>query len=141
MYPLSGRRSAPTTDSAMWCPTTAAASAASKFRVDVSKNSSTAASAKDGEFVTSTTTPAPASAYRPDAPARPPGGRLPGLDHRPGPWVWFPRLVHRAARELPKARIAANRFDGWSVLSVAHYATTRQDGFTRLDGCDYPVQH
>src|SRR2546429_99968 len=41
-------------------PTTT--SAASKFRVDVSKNSSTAASGKDGEFVTSTTTPAPASA-------------------------------------------------------------------------------
>jgi hypothetical protein len=43
-----------------------AASAASKFRVDVSKNSSTAASAKEGEFDTSTTTAAPAS-----DPARP----------------------------------------------------------------------
>src|SRR5439155_3127562 len=62
MYPLSGMRSAPTTDSATWCPTPAAASAASKFRVEVPKNSITAASAQDGEFDTSTTASAPARA-------------------------------------------------------------------------------
>ena len=62
MYPLSGMRSAPTTDSATWCLTPAAASAASRLRVDVSKNSITAASAQDGEFDTSTTTFAPARA-------------------------------------------------------------------------------
>src|SRR5262249_21572941 len=66
MYPLSGMRSAPTTDSATWCFTPAAASAANKFRVEVPKNSITAASSQDGEFVTSTTTFAPAR-----APARP----------------------------------------------------------------------
>src|SRR5262245_27151792 len=55
-------RSAPTTESATWCFTPAAASAARMLRVDVSKNSSTALSSHDGEFVTSTTTSAPASA-------------------------------------------------------------------------------
>src|SRR5262245_31184329 len=67
MYPLSGRRSAPTIDRATWCRTPAAASAASRLRVDVWKNSSTAASSHDGEFVTSTTTFAPAST--PDSPS------------------------------------------------------------------------
>src|SRR5215472_6334323 len=62
MYPLSGMRSAPTTDKATWCPTPAARSTASRLRVDVSKNAITAASSHDGEFVTSTTTSAPASA-------------------------------------------------------------------------------
>src|SRR5215813_5061575 len=55
-------RSAPTTESATWCLTPAAASAARMLRVDVSKNSSTALSSHDGAFVTSTTTSAPASA-------------------------------------------------------------------------------
>src|SRR5215831_11056415 len=40
MYPLSGMRSAPTTDRATWCPTPAARSAASRLRVEVSKNAS-----------------------------------------------------------------------------------------------------
>src|SRR5262249_4453619 len=57
-----GKRSAPTTDSATWCFTLAAASAASMLRVDFSKNSRTALSSNEGEFVTSTTTSAPASA-------------------------------------------------------------------------------
>src|SRR5215467_13896219 len=61
MYPLSGRRSAPTTDRATWCPTPAADSAARRLRVDLSKNSITASSAQDGEFDTSTTRSAPAS--------------------------------------------------------------------------------
>jgi hypothetical protein len=55
-YPLSGIRSHPTTDSATWCPTPAAASAARRLRADVSKNSSTALSSNEGEFDTSTTT-------------------------------------------------------------------------------------
>ncbi len=46
-------------DIATWCPTPAAASAASRLRVEVVKNSSTAASSNDGEFETSTTTAAP----------------------------------------------------------------------------------
>ena len=70
MYPLSGMRSAPTTDRATWCPTPAAFSAASRLRVDVSKNSITAASAQDGEFDTSTTTFAPASASASPSPVR-----------------------------------------------------------------------
>src|SRR5262249_40892252 len=61
-------QSAPTTDSARWWPTPAAASAARMLRVDVSKNSSTALSSHDGEFVTSTTTSAPASASRSPSP-------------------------------------------------------------------------
>ena len=61
-YPLSGRRSAPTMESATWCPTPAAFSAASRCEVDVVKKSSTASGSNDGEFVTSTTTSAPASA-------------------------------------------------------------------------------
>src|SRR5262245_22854823 len=63
-------RSAPTTDSAAWCLTPAAASAASRFRVDRSKNSITAASSQDGEFVTSTTAWAPASASASPSPVR-----------------------------------------------------------------------
>src|SRR5215468_1917143 len=70
MYPLSGMRSAPTTDRATWCPTPAARSAASRLRVEVSKNAITAASSHDGEFVTSTTTFAPASAWASPSPVR-----------------------------------------------------------------------
>src|SRR5215467_12844028 len=70
MYPLSGIRSAPTTDSATWCFTPAAASAARMLRVDVSKNSRTALSSNEGEFVTSTTTSAPASAPASPSPVR-----------------------------------------------------------------------
>ena len=70
MYPLSGMRSAPTTDRATWCPTPAAASAARRLRVEVSKNSITAASSQDGEFDTSTTTSAPASASASPSPVR-----------------------------------------------------------------------
>src|SRR5262245_56185050 len=61
-------RSAPTTDSATWCLTPAAASAASMLRVDFSKNSRTALSSNEGEFVTSTTTFAPASAWASPSP-------------------------------------------------------------------------
>src|SRR5262245_13918225 len=63
-------RSAPTTDRATWCPTPAARSAASRLSVEVSKNASTAASSHDGEFVTSTTTFAPASAWASPSPVR-----------------------------------------------------------------------
>src|SRR5262245_7624473 len=70
MYPLSGMRSAPTTDNATWCPTPAARSAASTLRVEVSKNAITAASSHDGAFVTSTTTFAPASAWASPSPVR-----------------------------------------------------------------------
>src|SRR5215468_11327219 len=70
MYPLSGMRSAPTTDRATWCPTPAARSAASRLRVEVSKNAITAASSHDGEFVTSTTTLAPPSALANPSPVR-----------------------------------------------------------------------
>src|SRR5262245_28719385 len=63
-------RSAPTTDSATWCFTPAAASAARMLRVDVSKNSRTALSSNEGEFVTSTTTSAPASASDSPSPVR-----------------------------------------------------------------------
>src|SRR5215204_368650 len=59
-YPLCGaRRSVPTTDSATWWDTPASASAASRLVVDLLKNSIAAASSKDGEFDTSTTTDAP----------------------------------------------------------------------------------
>src|SRR6201991_4968638 len=54
-------RSVPTTDSATWWPTPAAASAASRFAVERSKNATTADSSNDGEFDTSTTTSAPTS--------------------------------------------------------------------------------
>src|SRR3954453_23915127 len=70
MYPLSGMRSAPTTDRATWCPTPAAVSAGSRLRVDLSKNSITAASDQDGEFDTSTTTWAPANASASPSPVR-----------------------------------------------------------------------
>src|SRR5262245_34230242 len=63
-------RSAPTTDRATWCPTPAARSAASRLRVEVSKNAITAASSHDGEFVTSTTTFAPSSAGSSPSPVR-----------------------------------------------------------------------
>src|SRR5215204_6805908 len=61
-YPFSGVRSVPTMDSAIWCPTPAAASAARKLRPEVSKNSSTAWSSNEGEFARSITTCAPARA-------------------------------------------------------------------------------
>src|SRR5262245_44254427 len=49
-------------DSATWCVTPAAASAARRLRPEVSKNSSTALSSHEGAFATSTTTRAPVSA-------------------------------------------------------------------------------
>src|SRR5262249_15852893 len=52
----------PTMESATWCRTPAAASAASRLRPAVSKNSSTALSSNDGEFAKSITTLAPATA-------------------------------------------------------------------------------
>src|SRR5262249_17748977 len=58
------------TDSATWWPTPAAASTARMLRVDVSKNSSAAASANDGEFDTSTTTWVPLSALASPSPVR-----------------------------------------------------------------------
>src|SRR5262245_42813794 len=61
-------RSAPTTESATWCFTPAAASAARMLRLHVPNNSSTALSSHDGAFVTSTTTSAPASASARPAP-------------------------------------------------------------------------
>src|SRR6478735_1697318 len=54
--------SVPTTDSATWCRTPAAFSAARRLRVEFSKNSSTGLSSKDGELATSTTTCAPVRA-------------------------------------------------------------------------------
>src|SRR5436305_1128020 len=51
----------PTMDSATWCPTPAATSAASRLRPEIWKNSSTALSSNDGELVRSITTCAPAS--------------------------------------------------------------------------------
>ena len=60
-YPLSGRRSLPTIESATWCSTPATRSAARRLVVEVVKKSSTSASANDGEFETSTTTFAPTS--------------------------------------------------------------------------------
>src|SRR5438067_10296215 len=49
-------------DSATWCRTPAAASAARRLRPEVSKNSSTALSSNEGELVRSITTCAPAMA-------------------------------------------------------------------------------
>src|SRR5213082_550231 len=49
-------------DSATWCRTPAAASAASRLRPEVSKNSSTALSSNEGELARSITTCAPAMA-------------------------------------------------------------------------------
>src|SRR5512132_2520013 len=60
--PLSGVRSVPTMDSATWCRTPAAASAARRLRPEVSKNSSTALSSNEGELARSITTCAPATA-------------------------------------------------------------------------------
>src|SRR5215831_2171067 len=60
--PLSGSRSLPTIDRATWWCTPAAASAASRLRPDVSKNSRAALSSHTGAFATSTTTSAPSSA-------------------------------------------------------------------------------
>src|SRR4051794_25388134 len=47
-------------ETATWCPTPAACSAASRLRVDVVKNASTASSSQTGALETSTTTSAPA---------------------------------------------------------------------------------
>src|SRR6516225_6229219 len=91
MYPLSGMRSAPTTDRATWCPTPAARSAASRLRVELSKNPITAASSHDGEFVTSTTTFAPANACASPSPVRlltPDDG-----DAAMTSWPFFRRMV------------------------------------------------
>src|ERR1700740_3421915 len=55
-WPCSGVRSVRTMDSATWCRTPAAASAARRLRPEVSKNSSTALSSNDGELVRSITT-------------------------------------------------------------------------------------
>src|SRR5207344_407946 len=60
--PLSGVRSVPTMDSATWCRTPAAASAARRLRPEFSKNSSTALSSNEGELARSITTCAPAMA-------------------------------------------------------------------------------
>src|SRR6266851_6836128 len=49
-------------DSATWCRTPAAAFAARRLRPEVSKNSSTALSSKEGELARSITTRAPAMA-------------------------------------------------------------------------------
>src|SRR5437016_1808151 len=49
-------------ESATWCRTPAAASAAKRLRPEVSKNSSTALSSNDGELARSITTCAPATA-------------------------------------------------------------------------------
>ena len=57
-----GVRSVPTMDSATWCGTPAAASAARRLRPEVSKNSSTALSSNEGELARSITTCAPAMA-------------------------------------------------------------------------------
>src|SRR5215475_517090 len=59
--PLSDR-SVPTMDSATWCRTPAAASAARRLRPEVSKNSSTALSSNEGELARSITTCVPARA-------------------------------------------------------------------------------
>src|SRR5262245_33311903 len=61
-YPLSGVRSVPTMETATWCRTPAAASAARRLRPEVSKNSSTALSSNDGELARSITTCVPAMA-------------------------------------------------------------------------------
>src|SRR5262245_20124130 len=61
-YPLSGVRSVPSMDSATWCRTPAAASAARRLRPEVWKNSSTAVSSNDGELARSITTCVPAMA-------------------------------------------------------------------------------
>jgi hypothetical protein len=60
-YPLSASRPVPTTDNATWCPTPASSPAARRLAVEVRKKSSTASSANEGEFETSTRTSAPSS--------------------------------------------------------------------------------
>lgn len=67
-YPLSGSRSVPTTDRTTWWPTFARFSASRMLRVDLSKNSLTAESSNEGEFVTSTTASAPSRARSRPAP-------------------------------------------------------------------------
>ena len=106
MYPLSGMRSAPTTDSATWCPTPAAASAARRLRVDVSKNSSTAASSHDGEFDTSTTTSAPASASASPSPVR-----VLTPDEGDADTASWPRSRRRGIELLPDEPAAADHHD------------------------------
>lgn len=49
----------PTTDSATWCRTLAVVSATRRLWPEVSKNFKAARSSNEGEFATSTTTPAP----------------------------------------------------------------------------------
>ena len=60
--PPSDNSLVPTTDSATWWPTPAAASATNRWWVEVAKKSSAVAYSKLGEFDTSTTTEAPSSA-------------------------------------------------------------------------------
>src|ERR1043166_82754 len=55
-YPFSGVRSVPTMESATWCRTSAAASAARRLRPELCKNSSTALSSNEGELARSITT-------------------------------------------------------------------------------------
>src|SRR6516164_3084599 len=59
---MSGDRSIPTMDSATWCRTPAAPSAARRLRPEVPKNFSTALSSNEGELARSITTSAPAMA-------------------------------------------------------------------------------
>src|ERR1700677_86935 len=61
-YPLSGSWSEPTIDTATWCLTPAAFAAASKFVVDLLKNSIAGSSSNEGGLDTSTTTSAPVRA-------------------------------------------------------------------------------
>src|ERR1043166_4960415 len=61
--PFSGVRSVPTMESATWCRTPAAASAARRLRPEVSKNSSTALSSNEGELARSITACVPARRF------------------------------------------------------------------------------
>ena len=132
MYPLSGRRSAPTTDRATWCPTPAAFSAASRLRVEVSKNSITAASAKDGEFDTSTTTCAPASASASPSPVR----ALTPDEGDAGTASW-PRSAEDRHQLLPDEPAAADHHDLHDESPVGafrRYSTSATDQRASLSG-------
>src|SRR5215469_8558241 len=69
-YPLSARRSVPTTDNATRCFTPASPPYLRRLRVEVSKKFSTAESSQEGEFDTSTSTEAPFSASASPSPVR-----------------------------------------------------------------------
>src|SRR6266498_1468100 len=95
-YPLSGVRSVPTMESATWCRTPAAASAARRLRPEVSKNSSTALSSNEGELARSITTCVPATASL-----------------RPSPVMLLtPVLGDAATRASPRRPIPAQNGDG-----------------------------